>query len=120
MCISPHHSCGPIVKTITSFHHLHPLAKVDLFLFVDDFHLEMDLVLDREAFIFVLMHSPRLSSDGSSNMVYEFLQDFFVPDDFARCGFNIFFEICGHIVCGHVALTISHIFVTSQLLVLEK
>jgi hypothetical protein len=76
--------------------------------------------LDREAFIFVLTHSPCLSSDGPLSMVYEFLQDCFVPDDFASCGFDLFFEICRHITCGHVPPTISPLFVASQLLVLEK
>ncbi len=47
-----------LVKTIATFHHFHPLAKVDLPSFVDDFHLQMNLVLDREAFFF--MRSPRL------------------------------------------------------------
>ncbi len=47
-----------LVKTIATFHHFHPLVKVDLPLFVDDFHLHMNLVLDREAFFF--MRSPHL------------------------------------------------------------
>jgi hypothetical protein len=37
---------APLVETIATFQHLHPLAKVDLPPFVDDFHLEIDLVLD--------------------------------------------------------------------------
>jgi hypothetical protein len=36
------------------------LVEVDISPFVDDFNLEMDVVLGREAFIFPLMHSPRL------------------------------------------------------------
>jgi hypothetical protein len=35
------------MKTILALHHLHPLAKVDLPLFVDDFHPKMDIVLDK-------------------------------------------------------------------------
>jgi hypothetical protein len=46
---------APLVKTIVAFHHLHPLVDIDLPPFVDDFHLEMDFVLDIEAFIFALM-----------------------------------------------------------------
>ncbi len=52
-------------------------------------------------------------------MVYELLRDCFVLDDFAS-GFNLFFEVCGHIVQGHIPPSISRSFSTSRLLVLEK
>jgi hypothetical protein len=68
------------------------LVEVDLPPFVDDFNPKMDLVLDIEAFVFALMHSPRLSSDNPLNMVYEPLQYCFVLDDFAS-GFDFCFEI---------------------------
>jgi hypothetical protein len=84
---------APSIETIVAFCHLHPLVEVDFHPFVDDFDLEMDLVLDRKAFIFALMYSPPLSSRGLSSMVYELLQYCFVPDDFVS-GFDIFFEIC--------------------------
>jgi hypothetical protein len=71
--LAPTIHVAPLVKTIVAFHHLHSLAEVDLPLFIDDFHPKMDLVLDRETFIFVLTHSPRLSFDGPSIMVYELL-----------------------------------------------
>jgi len=111
---------APFIKTIASLHHFHPLVEVDLPLFVDEFHLEMDLVLDKEAFIFVLMRSPRLSSNGPSSMVYELLQDYFVHDDLVSCGVDILFELCGHITCGDVLPIISCMPIASQLLVLEK
>ncbi len=114
MCVlAPTTRVAPLVKTIASFHHLHPLVEVDLPLFVDDFHSEMDLVLDKEAFIFSLTHLPCLSFDDLSSMVYEILQDYFVFDDSANCGFDILFEICGHIICGHVLSIISHLLVAS-------
>jgi hypothetical protein len=56
-----------------TFHHFHPLAEVDLPLFVKDFHPEMDFVLDKETFIYALTRSPHLSSGSLSSMVYEFL-----------------------------------------------
>jgi len=56
-----------------TFHHFHPLAEVDLPLFVKDFHPEMDFVLDKETFIYALTCSPHLSSGSLSSMVYEFL-----------------------------------------------
>jgi hypothetical protein len=37
--------------------------------FVNDFHLEMDLVLDKEAFISTLTHFPHLSSGSPLGMV---------------------------------------------------
>lgn len=46
--------------------------------------------------------SPPLSFGGlSSNMMYELLQDYFILDDFGN-GFDLFSEICGHIVHSHV------------------
>jgi hypothetical protein len=35
-------------------------------------------------------------------------------------GFDLFFEICGHIARGHVPPSISHLLSTSPLLTLEK
>jgi len=87
--------------------------------FVDDFNLEMDLVLDKKAFIYALMHSPHLSSDSLLNMVYELVWHCFVLNDFAN-GFDFCFEICMHITCGHVPPSVSHMFVTTWLLVLGK
>jgi hypothetical protein len=52
---------------------LHPLVEVDFSSFVDDFHLEMTIILDQKAFIFNLACSSRLFSSGPSSMVYEFL-----------------------------------------------
>jgi hypothetical protein len=49
----------------------------------------MDLVLDRNAFIFALTHSPHFSFGGPSDMVYEFLWDYFVFDDYVS-GFDFF------------------------------
>jgi hypothetical protein len=52
-------------------------------------------------------------------MVYELLRNCFVPDDFAN-DFDQFFEIYGHIVRGHVPPYVSHLFVASWLLTLDK
>ncbi len=77
-----------------ALHHFHPLVKVDLPPFVDDFNPELNLILDREAFIYALMHSPHLSSNNPLNMVYELLQYCFVPDDFAS-GFDFCLKYVG-------------------------
>jgi hypothetical protein len=91
MCaLAPKTLATPLAKTIVALRHLHPLAKVDLPPFVDDFHPNTNLVLDREAFIYALTCSPHLSSNGPLGMVYELLQDCFVPDDFTS-GFVFFF-----------------------------
>ncbi len=97
----------------------HPLAKVDPPPFVDDFHLQTEVTLNWEAFIFALARSPCLSSSGLLGMVYELLQDYFVLNDFVN-GFNLFFEVCGHIVRGHVPPLIQRFFSTFWFLVLEK
>jgi hypothetical protein len=62
----------PLIETIATLHHFHPLIEVDFPPYVNDFHLKM-FVLDREAFIFALTHSPCLSFGSVSGMVYEFL-----------------------------------------------
>jgi len=58
---------------------LHPPAKVDFPPFVHDFHLEIEVTLNWEIFVFALTHSPHLSSSGPLNMVYELLREYFVP-----------------------------------------
>jgi hypothetical protein len=110
---------APSAKTIVAFHHLHPLVKVDFPPFVDDFHLEIDLALDRKTFIYTLTHSPCLSSNSPLILVYERLQDYFVLDD-STSDFDLIFEICEHITHGHVPPLVSHLLVASRLLVLEK
>jgi hypothetical protein len=100
----------PSTKTIATLHHFHPLVEVDTF--VDDFNPKMDLVLVREAFIYALMHSSRLSFDSPLNMVSKLLQYCFVFNDFAN-GFDFCFEICWHIVHDHVLPSVSHMFVTT-------
>jgi len=68
--LAPSTHRAPSTESIVALHHLHPLTKVDLPLFVNDFHLETNLVLDSKTFIFPLTRSPH-----PSNMVYELLQD---------------------------------------------
>jgi hypothetical protein len=74
--------------------------------------IQNEFFLNREAFIFALTHLPCLSSNDFSGMVYELLRDCFVLDDSAS-GFDFFFEICGHIVHGHVPPSISCLLVAS-------
>jgi hypothetical protein len=52
---------------------VHPLAKVDIFLFINDFHPKMEITLDQKTFIFALACSQRLSSSCPLDMVYELL-----------------------------------------------
>ncbi len=72
----------PWAKTIATLPHLHPLVKVDLPLFIDDFHPKR-ILFWKEAFIFVLTHFPCFSSNSPLSMVYELLQDCFVPNNSA-------------------------------------
>jgi hypothetical protein len=102
----------PSIETIRALWHLHPLAEVDLFFFVDNFYLETNLVLDREAFISMLPCSPRLSFGSPSGMVYELLRDYFVNNN-STSDFHLLFEICGHIIRGNVPPLISHLLVAS-------
>jgi hypothetical protein len=92
--LAPCTHAAPLAKTIATLHHFHPLVEVDFPLFVDDFIQKTDLVLDREAFIYVLTYSPLLSSYSLSNVVYELLQYCFVLDDFAS-GFEFFLRYVG-------------------------
>jgi hypothetical protein len=52
-------------------------------------------------------------------MVYEFLRDCFVLNDYAN-GFDILLKICEHITHAHVLPLVSCLLVTSQLLALEE
>jgi hypothetical protein len=104
---------APSIETIVTLRHLHPSVEVDLLPpFVNDFDPEMDLILDRKAFIFALMCSPSLSFGNPSGMVYELLQDCFVLDD-STSGFDLFLKICEYIAHGHVPPLVSLLFVTS-------
>jgi hypothetical protein len=85
---------------------VHPLIEVDLPLFIDDFHLKIEITLNQKAFNSALVHSPHFSSNGPLSVVYELLRDYFVQNDFMS-GFDLFFEICEHIVESHVPLSIS-------------
>ncbi len=76
-------------------------------------------VLDKEALIFALTHSPCLSFASPSGMVYEFLRYYFVFDNYVN-DFDLFFEICEHIAHDHVLPLVSCLFVTSRLLTLKK
>jgi hypothetical protein len=49
------------------------IVKVDLPPFIDDFHVEMDFVLDEKVNIYVLTHSPHLSFGNPLGTVYELL-----------------------------------------------
>jgi hypothetical protein len=75
--------------------------------------------LDKNIFIFILAHSPHLLFNSPLGMVYELLWYCFVLDDFGS-GFDFFFDICGHIVHGHVLPSISCLLVASWLLALDK
>ncbi len=102
----------PFNETTRVFHLLQPLAKVDFPPFVDNFHLEMKVILDQKAFVFALVRSPHFSFSGPSSMMYELLRNCFVLDD-STSGFNFFFKVCGHIVQGHVPPSISCLFFAS-------
>jgi hypothetical protein len=69
----PNTFVAPFNETTKVFHFLHPLVEVNFPPFIDDFHFEMEVTLDRETFISTLVRSPRLSSNDPSNMVYELL-----------------------------------------------
>jgi hypothetical protein len=63
----------PYDETTVILRLLHPPAKVDLPLLVDDFHPEIEVILDQKAFFFALARSPRLSFSGPLSIVHEFL-----------------------------------------------
>jgi hypothetical protein len=94
--LTPNTLTTPSNETTGIFYLPHPFVKVDLLPFVNDFHLEMEVTLDRKTFISTLACSPHLSSDGPSYMVYQLLQDYFVIHHYAN-GFNLFFKVFGHI-----------------------
>jgi hypothetical protein len=51
--LAPYTCTTPLTKTIATIHHFHSLVEIDFSPFVDDFNLEMDLVLiNRHLFLF--------------------------------------------------------------------
>ncbi len=52
-------------------------------------------------------------------MVYKFLRNYFILDDFMSA-FNFFFKVFEHIVWNHVLPSVSCLLFTFQLLMLEK
>ncbi len=79
----------------------------------------MKVTLYQEAFIYTLVHSSCLFLNGPLGMVYELLQDYFGPNDFANA-FDLFRKVCGHIVLGHIPPLILHLLYAFRLLTLEK
>jgi hypothetical protein len=74
MCALAHNiPSTPSVKTIVALRRLHPLVKVDLPPFVDNFHPKTNFILHIEALVYALKHFPHLSLDGPLGMVYELL-----------------------------------------------
>ncbi len=67
--LAPNIPTAPLVESVATFHHFHLLVKDYFPPFVNDFHLEMDLVLDKEAFISTLTRFPRLSFGNPLSMV---------------------------------------------------
>jgi len=110
---------APFNKTMRVFHLFHLLAEVDLPPFIDDFHLKIKIILNQRTFISALVRPPHFSSGGPLGMVYELLQNYFVPNYFTN-GFNFIFEVCGHIAQGHVPFLLSCLFTTSQFLTSKK
>ncbi len=115
----PNTHATPSNQTTWILHLLHPPVEVDIPPFVNDFHPKIKVTLNRHAFISTLVYSSCISSYHPLSIVYEILQNYFVLDN-SMSDFNLFFEICGHIVQGHVPPSISHLFFASQLLTLEK
>jgi hypothetical protein len=94
---------APFDETMRIFCLLHLFVEVDLPPFVDNIHPETKITLDQKTFISTLVCSLHFSFSGLSGMVYELLQNYFVPND-STSGFNLFFDVCGHIVGGHVPI----------------
>jgi hypothetical protein len=90
------------VETITTLCHFHP---------------KTNLVLDREANIYVLMCSPCLSSISLWVWCMRFCGIFL---SLMILLMALIFEICRHIACDHLPPLVSCLFVASQLLALEK
>jgi hypothetical protein len=73
LALAPSTHVAPFDKTTKVLHLLHPFGKVDFLPFVDDFHLEMEVILDRMEFIFALARPSCFSFNDLSSMVYKLL-----------------------------------------------
>jgi hypothetical protein len=59
----------PFDETTLAFRLFHSMQKVDLLAFVNDFHLNIKVILDWDTFIFVLARSSCLSFDRPLSMM---------------------------------------------------
>jgi len=73
LALAPSTHVAPSDKTTKVLHLFHPFAKVDFLPFVDDFHLEMEVTLDRMEFIFALDRPSCFSFSDLSSVVYKLL-----------------------------------------------
>jgi hypothetical protein len=69
---------------MTSLCFFHPSIEINVPPFDNDFHPKTKVFKNQDAFIFTLARSPHFSSNGPSDMVYELLQYYFVPNDFVN------------------------------------
>jgi hypothetical protein len=77
----------------------HPLAKVDLSFLLMNSILKTHVILNQAAFIYVLMCSPFFHLVWCMSF-YDIVWFHMIL---------IFLKVCGHIACGHIPLSISHL-----------
>jgi hypothetical protein len=118
-CTSSKQTYNPIWWDHGSESLLHPLVEVDIPPFVNDSHLETDVTLiGRHLSLFWLVQ--HVFFPMAFQICYmNFYTKRIVPNDYAN-GFDLFFEVCGHIVQGHVPPLVLLLFFTCQFLTLEK
>ncbi len=63
---------------------LHPFAKVNLFLFLEDFHFWTNVIFNWEAFVSTLVCSSHFSFIDPLGIVYELLQNCFLSNNFVN------------------------------------
>jgi hypothetical protein len=109
-------SLAPTPSDITlAFTALHPKSNRYFPFFLEEYEPNQNFKFSFNSFKLAFQHMPHLLASGHYGMVFEHLQDFFNLEDLAS-GFLQLFQLCFHIVKGHIPLQIAHDFGAACLL----
>jgi hypothetical protein len=105
--------------TTSTFITLHLESNGYFLLFLESYEPEQNLELFFDSFKLTLQRMPHLSISGPSRMICEHFQNCFHPKDLAN-GFLLLFQLCSHIVKGHISPQIAGVLGATHLLAMTK
>ncbi len=120
ICILAPFSFAPTSSnTNSTFIALHLELDGYFSLFLKDYKLDQDIELSFNSFELTFQRTSHLSMIGPSGMVFEHLRDCFHPKD-STCGFPQLFQLCFHMVQGHIPIQIALVLGMAHFLAMTK